>query len=948
MGHNDRHAQSLGPISGKQSSGHRNAATPVQSAEDVSKHTTMGVKLNTLNQAPSVHYMKSALKPSGSSIPFSNGLPPQAPRTVPWAHRQDEVTTRLPSPGLAIPESESAKADSGPLDVDDMEVAPPSPPVMNTERGQRVMEHQSRVDTVGQTKQETAMQAKQSPCLSIPPPPEPLVSVGKINGKDSTVSGIPLRQSTPRTMQPSPSSSRVSTSTVLAAPVTVAAPNVTNTNSSSEAADHLLIFLKEVKKLKWADITKEFTKDIPGRTYTQLQSRYSVTINRRDRAQDPPTLILPPRFASEATIDWGTIHAETPGPRPRSQVAGLASSGGPKPSRQQHTVQKIRDYDDSSGTDSAPQRQRSRRVAPVNYKLLGMRFAEGGMEEGDEESFIQGSAVQITALARSESPMDRTLVKSDASAATHAKSKLMEMKHDSIDAQLGLATQRSSRHIRQETLPYLSSSQRRIMREEPEAWVWDQRSIQDWQGVAVHVDLSPEELQTVERVVANTARPASQIRHSTYRRYLRASLKRFTEPRLRQLAYELCRHLRSRDVQSMRCFLDDAVAGKISDVPQVHRLATSRPSPRPRLSSISKSSLSTVVRQRELGNQSTRGWRAAATPLSYQTKNKLIDTLGPKSTWTGASSDIHTVAWSPDGQYFAAGAVAVTDTDSMQYNRPNNLLYCDTINNNIHNLGEHCIDRPRTVAGANSTHAMYVSQDPKLYTTVSSVAFSPSGNLMYSAGYDNSVCIWDITANSEQPQMARKLQHKEPVDILAVNQHFNGTIATASKRTTGKAIKLVYFEEDMVMDDEFWDEGKAVMNFASAKAVSRPDLKMTATALQFSPDGSLLLAGFGANNREDTSLDTTGDICLWDINTETAIQVHGSSRNVFDVTFNPASRTRGLFAVGCVASGNVNRGTRSVVRFYNPKTSKDYTTLKFTSPMELECRAYDMNDIVWW
>ncbi len=66
-----------------------------------------------------------------------------------------------------------------------------------------------------------------------------------------------------------------------------------------------------------------------------------------------------------------------------------------------------------------------------------------------------------------------------------------------------------------------------------------------------------------------------------------------------------------------------------------------------------------------------------------------MDTMGPAACWTGASSDVHVVAWGPNGESFAAGAVAVDDPDSMQYNRPNNLLYGNVSNGTIHELGEH-------------------------------------------------------------------------------------------------------------------------------------------------------------------------------------------------------------------------------------------------------------------
>jgi hypothetical protein len=705
-----------------------------------------------------------------------------------------------------------------------------------------------------------------------------------------------------------------------------------------QKADHLLIFLKEVKRLKWADITTEFAKHFKGRSYTQLQSRYSTTLNKRDRAQDPPTLNLPPKFAAEATIDWDTVHANTPGFRVRTEVANQGLNGVPgRPEvGRPRAVQQAKDHDDSSGTDSAP-RQRSRRTAPVNYTWPKLRTMEGGTEEWvDNEDFTVYYSANVEAPTRSASPTDRTLVVPGMSTTVHAKP--LDLDFASEDAQLGLEMQRGFRSATQERMPYLSSSQRQAMRDDPGEWMWDEQSVQNWQGIVLHVDFSPAELQTVGKAVAKLVPAGRQTRHSTYRRHLRRVLRDLDESKIQRLAHEISRHLRSRDTQSIQSFLGDAAMGKVSDMPQIQRMAMTKLSSN--LSSIQQVSIPSIVRQRELGLRSRRGWQAATMPLTYRTRNQLIDTLGPKFTWTGASSDIHTAAWSPDGQYFAAGAVAVTDNDSMQYNRPNVLMYGDTTNGNIHELGEHRIDRTKTEAGANSTHAMYVSQDPKLYTTVSSVAFSPSAKFMYSAGYDDSVCIWDVTAGSRQPHMVRQLQHKAPVDILAVNQNFDGLVATATKRTTAKSIKLVYFDEEKVYDED-WLHG--VYNFASAKAVNRPDLNMSPNALKFDPTGRFLLAGFGANIREDSGLDTSGDICLWDVDTQRALQVHGSCRNVFDVTFNPAPRVHSLFAVGCVANGNVNRGTRSVVRFYNPKGED-----KYTCPLEIECKAFDMNDVLYW
>jgi WD40 repeat protein len=712
-----------------------------------------------------------------------------------------------------------------------------------------------------------------------------------------------------------------------------------HTGSDQEKSDHLLIFLKEVKRLMWREITVEFAKDIPGRTYVQLQSHYSTKINKRDRTQDPPTLNLPSRFAAEATIDWTTVHANTAGPRVRKEVADLGATAVRKRSKPP-AVQKATD-DDDSGSDSGIRRQRTRRAPPVNYTWPKLRTTEGEYEKWvDEEDARFGHAQNASGPMRSEFPTDNTFVPT---AATNPAPPRPATDFCSLDAQLGLAMQKGIYNVKQEHMPYLSSRQHSAMRNNPAQWTWERENVGDWQGAALHVDFNPAELQTVEKVIAKSIPSGRQSRHSTYRRHLRAVLKNISAPKRQMLAYKISRHIRSRNLQSIASFIEDAAAGTTSDVPQIQRLAVTKT--RSTFSSVQKLPVpvSFITRNRELGLQSRRGWQAASTAVSYQIRNQLIDTLGPKSTWTGASSDITTVAWSPDGQCFAAGAVAVTDPDSMQYNRPNVLLYGNTVSGSVHELGSHSVHREKTSAGPNSTHAMHITQDPKLYTTVSSVAFAPSGDLMYSAGYDGYVNIWDVTKGSKQPDLLHLLRHTDKVHLLAVNPVYDGNIATATTRTTGKSVKLLSFEEDKLQTPN-WE--LTVSNFASSKAVARPDLNMSVNALKYDPTGRFLLAGFGANARSDHSFDTSGDICLWDVETQELLKVHGSSRNVFDVTFNPTMRYHGLFAVGCVANGNVNRGTRSVVRFHDLKVTG--SDAKYSSRIELECKALDMNDIVWW
>ncbi|KAI4946459.1 hypothetical protein J4E91_007147 [Alternaria rosae] len=705
-------------------------------------------------------------------------------------------------------------------------------------------------------------------------------------------------------------------------------------NPFDTAQDHYLIFLKEVKQFTWAQITAEYNNDMPHRPYAALQSRYSTFLNKRDRSHDPSMLILPPRWAAEATVDWNLVRSTSAPPRgPRSN---LSASHPHQPKRQEQAprhlpIQQTIEQDYSSGGDSAPRRERPRRAKPVNYTWPKQRGIPGG---GIEEEFTEDSFEAVAddfGHSRSEtSPEDDSPLPSKAIA---VENQPVDVHFNADDAEIGLSLRRTnSRKDTTKKMPYLSTSQRLSM-QNPPAGEWDQLTSRDWQGTLLHVDFSPAEIASVEKAIALTKR-TSTTRHSTKGRQLREHLKAFTEPQILRLVESLLHRLPCRDRCSIQAFIQDALAGDVAEVLQIQRLAAARPDTE--MQSTQRQSTTSIIRQRELGLQSRRGWHSASNPLTYQVKNKYMDTMGPAAHWTGASSDIHTVAWAPDGEHFAAGAVAVDDPDSMQYNRPNNLLFGSTMQGTIHELAEHYRIREKTKTGANSSHAMFASQDPKLYTTVSSVAFSNTSPYMYSSGYDGHIGIWRTDLEATQPMLAAKLSVKDQIDILSVNRTNPSMIATAAKVFSEKAIRVLKIDEA-----EPWKFAKS--SFHSNKAVARADLRILPSALQFEPAfGGLLLAGFGANLKE-TGLDMTGDLCLWDVETQTPYNIHGSNRNIFDVTFNPNRSNMPLFAAGCVATGStVNRGTRSTVRLYDVRDDS-----KLTCPIEFECKALDMNDVIW-
>ncbi|RMZ67151.1 Rik1-associated factor 1 [Pyrenophora seminiperda CCB06] len=235
------------------------------------------------------------------------------------------------------------------------------------------------------------------------------------------------------------------------------------TNSFNTAQDHFLIFLKEVKQLRWSDITTEFNKHMPYRQYHTLQSRYSTVLNKRDRSQDPPTLILPPQFAAEANVSWEYVH-----PHPF-----IVSSKAPKPSShfttprynaREQTIQNPQsrrppiqqtEHNYSSGTESAPRRERTRRTQRVNYEWPRQRGVVADVLDDMPDAAVQEIYTSDDAPTRSESPQEEDI--SLPSKAVAVDNVPVDVDFDVEDAKLGLSLRRKALcDTPAEIVPYLT------------------------------------------------------------------------------------------------------------------------------------------------------------------------------------------------------------------------------------------------------------------------------------------------------------------------------------------------------------------------------------------------------------------------------------------------------------------------------------------------------------
>jgi WD40 repeat protein len=329
--------------------------------------------------------------------------------------------------------------------------------------------------------------------------------------------------------------------------------------------------------------------------------------------------------------------------------------------------------------------------------------------------------------------------------------------------------------------------------------------------------------------------------------------------------------------------------------------------------------LNNLVRHRELGSTLGREW-----PRKFQAgvRDLVYSSMGAQAYMDNASGDVSTITWSPDGEFFAAGAVAVTDVQSVDYNKPRNLVIGSAATQKIKELPHHTI-KCRLPNGRRK----------ELFSTVQAVAFSPDSKYMYSAGIDKYLHKYKINESPHDTTLVHNRKHPASVDFLAVSN--SGLVATGNASSGPDSIQ-VYAHSDDGLSEPVCFSGL-------------PQANRTPSALRWGiahQHQDYLLAGFSKEAevvyQEDDRRDKEGEVGLWDLRTQQRIETDAPNRNVFDLAWNPnPSGDSSIFAVASRPTSHVGPGIHSVVRLYSPQQTRAHHT------MELDCPAWDINDVVY-
>ncbi|KAJ5176467.1 uncharacterized protein N7482_002344 [Penicillium canariense] len=279
--------------------------------------------------------------------------------------------------------------------------------------------------------------------------------------------------------------------------------------------------------------------------------------------------------------------------------------------------------------------------------------------------------------------------------------------------------------------------------------------------------------------------------------------------------------------------------------------------------------------------------------------------------WKGASNDVSALAWSPDGTKFAAGATTQPD----EYNRKNNLVFGDLLQNTLHELPDHNIPRKSNIA------------DERLFATLSAIQWV--GQRLYTSSYDHTVKIWDTDTT---PFCVRTLKHDSKVRVMAVSNLMPNLLATG----TEQAFSL------WRNPDKDGQEPESLKIYRDPR--QKANIVLEPTVLAWGPNAATehyLAGGMGERGGDEFKVSLCGQLSMWRV-TESSIErrkVRPDSQNIFDLKWHPSMRRFATASTYSQSMGLPLR-TRSVVQIYDILSDD-----KFKVTSQFACSALDMNDV---
>ncbi|QLE54214.1 caspase family protein [Nostoc sp. TCL26-01] len=275
----------------------------------------------------------------------------------------------------------------------------------------------------------------------------------------------------------------------------------------------------------------------------------------------------------------------------------------------------------------------------------------------------------------------------------------------------------------------------------------------------------------------------------------------------------------------------------------------------------------------------------------WDTKGKLLH------TFKGHTSSVRALAFSPDGKYIVSGS---EDNTLRLWDANGKLLHTLNGHTNIVNALAFSPDGKYIVSSsADNTLRMWDTNGKLLHTLnghtsyVRALAFSPDGKYIVSGSADKTLRLWDTNGKSLHTLNG----HTKPVRALAFSPDGQYIVSGSEDKTlrlwdtNGKLLHTLNGHTESVNSLAFSPDGQYILSGSEDKTLRLWDTngKLLHTlnghtsfvdALAFSPDGKSILSGGG---------DST--LRLWDTNGKLLHTLNGHTSSVTALAFSPDGKS---------------------------------------------------------
>lgn len=468
--------------------------------------------------------------------------------------------------------------------------------------------------------------------------------------------------------------------------------------------------------------------------------------------------------------------------------------------------------------------------------------------------------------------------------------------------------------------------------------------------VALHVDLSAEEISYLHTLTVKTLRLSAEGRKRDALKNLGKILRRNQAyiPRILDAAAREKR-LARRTRADIERFFRDVLSRKTRSDPVVLSLRKDDSDRRGDL--VRSSRIHSLLMAREVAGQRGFGSMRQLDHFNNEFRKCREDALELRAEWAGGAGDIATIAW-VSNYGFICGTTNHSDSHNQQYNKPGNLILGSCSLGTLQAYPHHRIVRPIVEKGENSTEEMIQSQEPWLYTSVVSSDYDAVHDRAFTSGFDKSVKIWRVRQSGESMSLLGEWKHGGNVNFVATSKHESGMVATAAD-VAADAVRIYRIDEANISESPFRSYSCSRVTDADGNTVSTEKWSYYPATMQWGlceEVRHLLLVGYSPRSRtgddNDISEDRlqSGELCLWDGLTGERWRItSATTQNVFEVLWHPSQPS--FIAATSPLGLEVDPGVRTQIRIFRPSDNEEYGGKAFSPLKTLDCMAVDINEL---